>query len=212
MDRSYNIQWALIEFDKCNAENVDYTEKVQAVLDVKNEIYFPAGVYHFTNLLKVRSNTKIVGHNAVIKGPGFKIIEQENVRISGFVFEGTAATGSDPQAGIWLERSKNVDIERNTFIQTRIYCQNATNTDEYKNIFIRDNQFKGNYSGFNRCNVLQVDGFNQIRITDNTFECDGVTRFMKLSTGGSVTQNDGKPNFVENYNKNLFVSRNCLWD
>lgn len=157
----------------------DNTTVLQGLIEQGAVLYFPytANAYHFTSV-NLLSDTKIIGDNAKIDGI-FNITSQDNIVFDGLSFINTITNAIK----INVLDGNNVTIKNCKFNNSMVYFNSSLDlTGWSKNININNCLFNGDSSNNNTFNAIQILGYKNVKINNNTFDCQNFLRVLKLTT------------------------------
>ncbi|TGC06943.1 right-handed parallel beta-helix repeat-containing protein [Methanolobus halotolerans] len=193
-------------------------EAIKAAVNAVDEgtILFNSGTYMISSAIELKSNTELVGSDAVLRGYSiFNITSATNVTIRGFEFSNPDQSYLPVTGGVGLiefENSNNCLIEGNTFTNFRDYGVFLdVNSPSYTNeqITIRDNEFLD----FGYAGVMIGKQSSNVYVENNTFKDINTKMINVNSYGVAVAKGSSSYQYSEYiYIRNNHIENNPVWE
>ncbi|WP_406656526.1 right-handed parallel beta-helix repeat-containing protein [Methanolobus sp. ZRKC2] len=193
-------------------------EAIKAAVNAVDEgiILFNSGTYMVSSAIELKSNTELVGSDAVLKGYSiFNIKNANNVTVRGFEFSNPDQSYLPVAGGIGLimfENSNNCLIEGNTFTNFRsygVYLDVSSPSQQNDQITIRDNEFL--YFGY--CGVMIGKQSSNVYVDNNLFKDINTKKINVNSYGVAVAKGSSAYEYSENiYIRKNTIENNPVWE
>lgn len=183
-----------------------FQNAINDMLNTGKYLYIPSTEkgYYLSGFVNIEDtdNIRIESNGANIIGKGFYFSNVNNIYVTGINFE-SSGNSIYVEDSLKLYNCNNIYINNNTFDSTFLRLRNYKTLDidnlEKQNVWILNNEFKGDVSyteDASSSNIIEIYGYRNVYIKNNIFNTYNTYRVIKLGAA-LTTENNSEISYIK---------------